>query len=141
VGGGAPTRGSPVAPGAALAISQHWRTRGGMLTIGVDAHKRVNAAVALDAAGRELGQWRGPNSAQGGAEAARWAASWGAPETPRRWGIEAAWNYGRGLAQHLVAGGETVYEVNSRWTAVGRRTARKPGKSDALDAEAVALLV
>ena len=112
-----------------------------MLTIGVDAHKRVHAAVAVDAAGREVGQWRGPNSAQGWAAVVRWVASLGAAEGARRWGIEGAWNYGRGLAQHLVAAGEPVYEVNPRWTAEGRRTARKPGKSDALDAKAVALLV
>jgi transposase len=40
-----------------------------------------------------------------------------------------------------VAAGEVVYEVNPRWTAQGRRRARRPGKSDALDARAVALLV
>jgi transposase len=45
------------------------------------------------------------------------------------------------LAQQLVAAGETVYEINSRWTALGRRHARKPGKSDRLDARAVALFV
>jgi hypothetical protein len=33
-----------------------------MLTVGVDAHKRVNMAVAIDAAGREVARWRGPNS-------------------------------------------------------------------------------
>jgi hypothetical protein len=33
-----------------------------MITIGVDAHKRVHAAVVVDAAGREVGHWRGPNS-------------------------------------------------------------------------------
>jgi len=60
---------------------------------------------------------------------------------PRRWGIEGAWNYGRGLAQHLVATGETVHEVNPRWTANERRRSRKPGKSDRLDARAVALAV
>ncbi len=68
----------------------------------------------------------------------RWAA--GLPG-PRVWGIEGAWGYGRGLAQQLVAEGATVYEVNSRWTALGRRSARKPGKSDRLDARAVALFV
>jgi transposase len=41
----------------------------------------------------------------------------------------------------LLALGETVYEVNSRWTALSRRSARKPGKSDKLDARAVALFV
>jgi hypothetical protein len=32
---------------------------GTMITIGVDAHERVHAAVALDDAGGELAQWRG----------------------------------------------------------------------------------
>lgn len=109
-----------------------------MITLGVDAHKQVHVAVALDAAGHELGRWRGPNSQRGWKELARWAAALGGP---RRWGIEGAWNYGRGLAQHLVASGETVYEVNPRWTARGRRSARKVGKSDSLDAHAVAMLV
>jgi transposase len=56
-------------------------------------------------------------------------------------GIEGAWNYGRGLAQYLVDTGEVVYEVNPRWTAQGRRSARRLGKSDALDAQAVGRLV
>src|SRR5215218_10174373 len=98
-----------------------------MITIGVDAHKRVHAAVAVDAAGRELAHWRGPNTAEGWRQLAEWAAAHGAPA---RWGIEGAWNYGRGLAQFLVAGGAEVYEVNPRWTAEGRRRARRPDKTD-----------
>ncbi|MBA3358883.1 MAG: IS110 family transposase [Thermoleophilaceae bacterium] len=109
-----------------------------MITIGVDAHKRVHAAVALDDAGGELAQWRGPNSAEGWQQVAAWAAALG-PDC--RWGIEGAWNYGRGLAQFLVEAGVVVYEVNPRWTAQRRRTARTRGKSDRLDARAVALLV
>lgn len=109
-----------------------------MITIGVDAHKRSNVALALDATGQAHGQWRGPNTAEGWAALARWAAERG---EPRQWGVEGAWNYGRGLAQHLVAAGETVYEVNPRWTAQRRRGARQPGKSDRLDAQAVAALV
>ncbi len=34
---------------------------------------------------------------------------------------------------------ETVYEVSPRWTALGRRSARRPGKTDRLDARVVAL--
>ena len=109
-----------------------------MITIGVDAHKGVHVALALDEAGQELGQWQGLNSAAGWQAISEWAASLG---SPRQWGIEGAWGYGRNLAQHLVAVGETVYEVNPRWTAMGRRRARKPGKTDRLDARAVALLV
>ncbi len=109
-----------------------------MLTVGVDAHKRVNMAVAIDAAGREVARWRGPNSVEGWQQLAAWAA---ARDAEVRWGIEGAWNYGRGLAQRLVEAGATVYEVNARWTAAGRRRARTPGKSDGLDARAVALVV
>ena len=109
-----------------------------MITIGVDAHKRVHMAVAVDAAGRELARWRGPNSVAGWQELARWAAALGGPV---RWGIEGAWNYGRGLAQHVVAGGAAVYEVNARWTAAGWRRARRRDKNDRLDAQAVARYV
>ena len=110
------------------------------LSIGVDAHKRVHEAVALDAAGREVGRRRVVNSAAGWQELLAWATGLGAA-TARGWGIEGAWGYGRGLAQHLVAAGEAVYEVSPRWTAQARKSARKPGKSDALDALAVARLV
>jgi transposase len=112
-----------------------------MHTIGVDAHKRVHEAVALDQAGREVGRRRVPNSAAGWRELLAWAAGLGEAEGPRRWGIEGAWGYGRGLAQRLVAEGETVHEVSPRWTAEARKSARRPGKSDALDALAVARLV
>lgn len=62
-------------------------------------------------------------------------------DQPRQWGIEGAGNYGRGLAQYLVGQGETVYDINPRWTAQERQRARKPGKSDRLDARAVARFV
>jgi transposase len=109
-----------------------------MITIGVDAHKRVHMAVAVDGAGREIARWRGPNSPVGWQELTAWALALG-PEC--RWGIEGAWNYGRALAQHLVATGAEVYEVNPRWTADGRRHARRRDKNDRLDARAVALYV
>ena len=92
-----------------------------MLTIGVDAHKRTNMAVAIDAAGREVARWRGPNSVEGWRQLAAWAATLG---EDTRWGIEGAWNYGRGLAQCLVEAGAPVYEVNARWSAAGRGRAR-----------------
>ncbi len=109
-----------------------------MITIGVDAHKRMHMAVAVDGVGREIARWRGANSIAGWQELTAWAAALG---PGCRWGIEGAWNYGRALAQHLVAAGAEVYEVNPRWTAEGRRHARRRDKNDRLDARAVALYV
>jgi transposase len=115
------------------------RQQGGVvLTIGIDAHKTVHAAVAIDSAGREVGQWRGPNHPRAWKELQAWAASL---DDERQWGVEGAWSYGRGLSQHLVGVGERVYEINSRWTAYGRRRGRKQDKTDGLDARAVALFV
>ncbi len=56
-----------------------------------------------------------------------------------RWGIEGTWGYGRGLAQHLVAAGEAVCEINTRWTAQERCRARNRSKTDGRDAQAIAL--
>lgn len=109
-----------------------------MVTIGVDPHKQVHMAVAVTTTGVILGRWCGPNSRTGWKEMLQWAGSL-APE--REWGIEGAWNYGRGLAQQLVDAGETVFDINPRWTAERRRTARKVDKSDTRDAHAIAKVV
>ena len=89
-----------------------------MITIGVDAHKRVHAAVAIDGSGRELARWRGGTTPADTRGLARWAA---ALDADRRWGIEGAGQYGHGLAQQLVETGEAVVEVNPRLTAGMRR--------------------
>ena len=109
-----------------------------MGTIGVDAHKSVHQALALEQDGSILAHWRGPNTAESWQRLLDWAQTL---PGPRQWGIEGAWNYGRGLAQFLVAWGEVVFEVNPRWTADTRRRARTAGKTDRLDAHAVAKLV
>jgi hypothetical protein len=41
-----------------------------MLAIGVDAHMAVDAAVVVDAAGREVARWRGASSSAGWQELA-----------------------------------------------------------------------
>jgi len=109
-----------------------------MITIGVDAHKSIHVALAIDEAGQELSEWRGANSPEGWQALAHWADEL---TTSTQWGIEGAWSNGRGLAQHLVFRGDTVFEINSRWTARKRRSSRKLGKSDHLDARAVARCV
>ena len=73
-----------------------------MITIGVDAHKHVHVALAVDEVGREVEAWKGPNSASGWSDLLEWAEHLG---SARQFGVEGAWNYGRGLAQFLVASG------------------------------------
>ncbi len=107
-----------------------------MIWIGIDAHKRVHQAVALSVDG-VLGQRVIANTAVGWTELIHWASSW--PE--RLWAVEGSGSLGRGVAQFLARRDERVYEVNPRWTAQRRRGLRRPGKTDALDAQAVARLL
>jgi transposase len=107
-----------------------------MIWIGIDAHKRVHQAVALSLDG-VLSQKTIANTAVGWTELLRWASSW----SERTWAVEGSGSLGRGVAQFLAARGEHVHEVNPRWTAQRRRGQRRPGKSDVLDAQAVARLL
>ncbi len=109
-----------------------------MITIGVDAHKRVHQAVAIDGSGQERARWRGDTSPAAWQRLQDWAV---ALDGARRWGIEGSGQDGHGLAQHLVTSGETVVEVNPRLTAGMRRNGRQRGKDDRLDALAVARVV
>ena len=95
-----------------------------MLWIGVDAHKRVHQAVALDEGGSPAAQ-TAPNTPAGWAALLQWAQA----GAERAWAVEGAGSFGRGLAQFLAERGERVYEVNPRWTA--RRGARRGGRGRA----------
>jgi transposase len=107
-----------------------------MLWIGVDAHKRVHQAVALGQDG-ELGERTISNTPEGWASLLVWAQQW----SERGWAVEGSGSLGRGVAQFLAGQGEQVHEVCPKWTAQRRRTLRRPGKSDRLDALAVAHLL
>ena len=107
-----------------------------MLWIGIDAHKRIHQAVALSVDG-VLAQKVIANTAVGWTALIQWASAW--PE--RVWAVEGSGSLGRGVAQFLARNGERVHEINPRWTAQRRRGLRRPGKIDALDAQAVARLL
>jgi transposase len=108
-----------------------------MYSVGVDAHKKVLVAEAVDGAGQATARWQGPNNVEGWQRFANWLDSLAGPVQV---GIEGAYSYGRALAQLLVTREVVVYDINPRWTAAYRRTARRQHKSDALDARAVALV-
>lgn len=109
-----------------------------MVWVGVDAHKKVIVAVAVDASGHVASRFDAGNSLRHWQRFSRWL---GHLDEVASVGIEGAYSYGRGLAQWLVGSGLTVYDINPRWTAAYRRTARRQHKSDPLDAQAVALVV
>jgi transposase len=100
-----------------------------MIVIGVDVHKHELTAVAVDELGRELTSRSGP------VEAA--LLSW-APVGERLWALEDCRHVSRGLERLLLEAGERLVRVPPRLTAPARRRGRVRGKSDAIDALAVA---
>ena len=102
-----------------------------MIVIGVDVHKHSLTAAAVDELGRLVGEWSG--SVDG--EVLAWARVLGGE---RLWAVEDCRHVTRGLEQALLAGGERLVRVPPRLTAPQRRRGRTRGKSDAIDAVAVA---
>jgi transposase len=102
-----------------------------MIVIGVDVHKHSLTAVAVDELGRTVAEWAGPV----GAEVSRWARSL---EEQRLWAVEDCRHVTRGLERTLVGAGERLVRVPPRLTAPQRRRGRTRGKSDSIDALAVA---
>lgn len=105
-----------------------------MVTIGVDAHKRSHTAVAVDQAGRQLAERTAAATGAGHLELVRWAARF---ET-RRWALEDCRHLSRGLEGDLLRAGEPVVRVPPKLMSGARRAGRQPGKSDPIDALAVA---
>ncbi|NHB12470.1 IS110 family transposase, partial [Burkholderia cepacia] len=106
----------------------------GAVVIGVDTHKDVHVAVAINGLGARLGATSVPATAQGFRELADWAVTLGAVSA---FGVEGTGSYGAGLRRALIALGWRVVEVNRP----NRRLRRQRGKSDRVDAEAAARAV
>lgn len=105
-----------------------------MVTFGTDAHKRSHTIVAADEAGAEVGSITVAATPDGHLKALKWAAQW----TERRWAIEDCRHLSRRLEADLLAAGETMIRVPPKMMAGARRAARTRGKSDPIDALAVA---
>ena len=102
-----------------------------VITVGVDTHKDIHVAVALDGLGRRLGTLSVPTSPAGYKELVDWANGFGPLE---RAGVEGTGSFGSGLARFLRAEGIEVFEV----IRPRRRDQYRSGKSDPIDAEAAA---
>jgi transposase len=105
-----------------------------MVIIGVDLHKRCHTAVAIDQAGRKLATKTADATAQGHLGLLAWADGYPA----RRWALEDCRNLSRRLEADLLRAGELVVRVPPKLMALARRSGREPGKSDPIDALAVA---
>lgn len=105
-----------------------------MVTIGGDSHKRTHTFVAVDELGRKLAEKTLPATTDGHLDALAWAEAW--PE--RIWALEDCRHLTRRLESDLLAAGQGVVRVSTRLMAAERRGERERGKSDPIDALAVA---
>ncbi|MFD1938305.1 IS110 family transposase [Nonomuraea mangrovi] len=105
-----------------------------MIVIGVDAHKRTHTLVAVDEVGRKLGERTIRATPDGNMEAATWATRW--PQV--KFAIEDCRHVTRRLEADLLTTGYQVVRVTTQLMAGQRRAGRERGKSDPIDALAVA---
>lgn len=107
-----------------------------MIVIGVDTHKRSHTLVALDAiTGAVCGQLTIAASDEGTLDALRFA---GDLDPERVWAVEDCRHVSGRLERGLVASGDRVIRVAPGLTETSRRAVRTPGKSDPIDATAIA---
>jgi transposase len=106
-----------------------------MMVIGIDAHKRSHTAVTIDDNGRQHSTKTVGTTTQDHLRLLQWATSF---DGPRRWAIEDCRHLTRRLERDLIAAGESVVRVPPKLMAHIRDSARTYGKSDPIDALAVA---
>jgi len=108
-----------------------------MIVIGVDAHKRTHTLVALDAVTCvSRGESRVQASDDGTLQALRFAAG---VDPDRVWAVEDCRHVTSRLERALLGAGERVIRVPPSLTGESRKATRTAGKSDPIDARAVAL--
>ncbi len=105
-----------------------------MVTLGTDAHKRSHTVVAVDDVGAEIGSVTVRATTEGHLRLVKWVAQY----EQRRWAIEDCRALSRRLEADLLVAGEQVTRVPPKLMAGARRSARTRGKSDPIDALAVA---
>jgi transposase len=106
----------------------------GQVTGGIDTHADTHTVAALDEVGQLLGHATFPATEPGYEELLRWLIGHGPVIAV---GIEGTGSYGAGLTRHFRSCGVMVVEVDRP----DRRSRRRQGKSDPLDAVAAARAV
>ncbi|MCA1837976.1 MAG: IS110 family transposase [Actinobacteria bacterium] len=108
------------------------------IKVGVDPHKDSHEVAACDAMGRELNRTTFPNTETGNQDALDWIQALDAELVV---GVECSGSYGAVLTRLLVRAGLDVREVPSLLTHGERRRRPAQGKSDQVDALAIARAV
>jgi transposase len=110
-----------------------------MIVIGADTHKGSHALAAVDeGTGKVRGGRQIKAQEPGHLAAVRWAREL---DEERVWAIEDCRSCSRRLEQALLAAGERVVRVPPNRMGASRKGEREPGKSDEIDALAVARAV
>lgn len=107
-----------------------------MVVVGADVHKRTHTFVAVDEVGRKLGEKVVAATTAGHAEAVMWARERFGTEVV--WAIEDCRHLSARLERDLMGFGQAVVRVAPKLMAQTRASARTRGKSDPIDALAVA---
>jgi transposase len=110
-----------------------------MVVVGADVHKRKHTFVAVDEVGRKLGEKTVEATTAGHTAVIMWAREQFG--TALIWGIEDCRNMSARLERDLLSAGQQVVRVPTKLMAQVRKSARIRGKSDPIDAEAVARAV
>lgn len=104
--------------------------------LGIDAHKRTHTVVAVDDLGRQLGtRTTEATTTADHLAIIRWSDQFG---TGRCWAVEDCRHLSRRLERDMLAAGERIVRVPPKLMAHARDSARTYGKSDPIDALAVA---
>jgi transposase len=106
-----------------------------MVVLGIDAHKRNHTVVAVDPNGRKLGECTTGTTSDDHLRLLSWAERFG---SDRLWAVEDCRHLSRRLEGDLLAAGERIVRVPPKLMAHARDAARSYGKSDPIDALAVA---
>jgi transposase len=106
-----------------------------MVTIGADPHKQTHTAAAVDELGSEVAHRTVPARPAGNGQVLEWAR---ALDGERVWAVEDVRNVSGSLERFLIDRGETVVRLAPQLMAGARRGVRTRGKSDPIDALAIA---
>jgi transposase len=107
-----------------------------MVVVGADVHKRTHTFVAVDEVGKKLGEKVVAATSVGHADAVMWARERFGDRLV--WAIEDCRHLSARLERDLLTAGQQVVRVPTKLMAQTRASARTRGKSDPIDALAVA---